>query len=277
MNSGIRWLPVAAALCAAGLSSSLARGGQDGIAERHLRNIRQLTFGGENAEAYFSPDGTRLIFQSTREGHACDQIYTMKIDGSDVHRVSTGTGRTTCGYFYPGGKDILFASTHKAGADCPPKPSYERGYVWPIYDGYDIYRANADGTNLRPLTTSPGYDAEATIAPDGVIAFTSVRDGDMEIYTMKADGTDVHRLTQQPGAGRRAVLLVGRKAHRLPRPPADAGSGADRLPGAAEGAPLAADEARALRDGSRRREREAQSRASARRASRRHGTPTESA
>src|SRR3954454_15734455 len=147
--------------------------------ERHLRNIRQLTSGGENAEAYFSPDGTRLIFQSTRDNVPCDQIFTMKIDGSDVHRVSTGAGRTTCGYFYPGGKEILFASTHKAGAACPPKPSYARGYVWPIYDGYDLYRANADGTGLRPLTETPGYDAEATIAPDGTIAFTSVRDGDM--------------------------------------------------------------------------------------------------
>ena len=168
-------------------------------AERHLRNIRQLTFGGENAEAYFSPDGTRLIFQSTREGVPCDQIFNMKIDGSDLKRVSTGTGRTTCGYFYPGGKEILFASTHKAGEACPPKPTYERGYVWPIYDGYDIYRANADGSGLRPLTTTPGYDAEATIAPDGVIAFTSVRDGDMEIYTMNADGSGVRRLTSSPG------------------------------------------------------------------------------
>jgi Tol biopolymer transport system component len=168
-------------------------------AERHLRNLRQLTFGGENAEAYFSSDGSRLIFQSTRGGAGCDQIFTMKIDGSDVHRVSAGTGRTTCGYYYPGDREILFASTHKAGADCPPKPSYEHGYVWPIYDGYDIYRANPDGTNLRPLTTTPGYDAEATIAPDGLIAFTSVRDGDMEIYTMKADGSDVKRLTRSPG------------------------------------------------------------------------------
>ena len=168
-------------------------------AERHLRNIRQLTFGGENAEAYFSPDGTRLIFQSTRDGVACDQIFTMKIDGSDLKRVSTGTGRTTCGYFYPDGKEILFASTHKAGEACPPKPTYERGYVWPIYDGYDIYRANADGSNLHPLTTTPGYDAEATIAPDGVIAFTSVRDGDMEVYTMNGDGSGVRRLTNSPG------------------------------------------------------------------------------
>ena len=168
-------------------------------AERHLRNIRQLTFGGENAEAYFSSDGTRLIFQSTREGNPCDQIFTMKIDGSDLKRVSTGTGRTTCGYYYPGGKDILFASTHKTSEACPPKPSFERGYVWPIYAGYDIYRANPDGSNLRPLTTTPGYDAEATIAPDGTIAFTSVRDGDMEIYTMRADGTGVKRLTNNPG------------------------------------------------------------------------------
>ena len=168
-------------------------------AERHLRNIRQLTFGGENAEAYFSSDGARLIFQSTRDGNPCDQIFTMKIDGSDLKRVSTGTGRTTCGYYYPGGKDILFASTHKASEACPPKPSFERGYVWPIYEGYDIYRANPDGSNLRPLTTTPGYDAEATIAPDGTIAFTSVRDGDMEIYTMRADGTGVKRLTNNPG------------------------------------------------------------------------------
>jgi TolB protein len=168
-------------------------------AEPHFRNIRQLTFGGENAEAYFSPDGSRVIFQSTREGVPCDQIFTMKLDGSDLKRVSTGTGRTTCGYFYPGGKEILFASTHKTNAACPPKPSFERGYVWPIYDGYDIYRANADGTNLRQLTTSPGYDAEATMAPDGTIVFTSVRDGDMEIYSMRGDGSGVKRLTNNPG------------------------------------------------------------------------------
>jgi TolB protein len=167
--------------------------------ERHLKNIRQLTHGGENAEAYFSFDGSRLIFQSTRDGYACDQIYSMKIDGTDLKRVSTGTGRTTCSYFYPGGKEILFASTHEASQDCPPKPSFARGYVWPIYVGYDIYRANADGSKLTPLTRTPGYDAEATIAPDGGIVFTSVRDGDMEIYSMKADGSDVKRLTNRPG------------------------------------------------------------------------------
>jgi TolB protein len=170
-----------------------------GGAERHLRNIRQLTEGGENAEAYFSHDGARLIYQSTRPDYPCDQIYSMKIDGTDKRRVSTGTGRTTCSYYYPSGHQILFASTHEASASCPPKPSYDKGYVWPIYSSYDIYRAEADGSKLTPLTRTPGYDAEATIAPDGLIVFTSVRDGDMEIYSMKADGSDVHRLTSRPG------------------------------------------------------------------------------
>jgi TolB protein len=167
--------------------------------EKHLANIRQLTFGGENAEAYFSTDGARLIFQSTRSGYPCDQIYTIKIDGTDERRVSSGAGRTTCGYFYPGGKEILYASTHEAARECPPRPSYARGYVWPIYDGYDIYRAKADGSSLTPLTRTSGYDAEATIAPDGRIVFTSTRDGDMEIYSMNADGSDVRRLTNRPG------------------------------------------------------------------------------
>ena len=167
--------------------------------ERHLANLRQLTFGGENAEAYFSFDGSQLIFQSTRAGVACDQMFTMRVDGSDVKRVSTGRGRTTCGYFYPDGKSILYASTHLGGDACPPAPSFDQGYVWPVYASYDIFRADPDGSNLRPLTTTAGYDAEATIGPDGRIVFTSVRDGDMEIYSMNADGTDVRRLTNRPG------------------------------------------------------------------------------
>src|SRR5258706_9874901 len=135
-------------------------------AERHLRNIRQLTSGGENAEAYFSPDGTHLIFQSTREGYPCDQIYTMKIDGTDLKRVSTGTGRTTCGYFYPGGKDILFASTHKAAAACPPKPSYERGYVWPIYGGgYNFPPQAPPPQPPPPPPTPPGQAGGAPPPP----------------------------------------------------------------------------------------------------------------
>ena len=167
--------------------------------ESHLTDIKQLTFGGENAEAYFSSDGGRLVFQATRADYPCDQIFTMRTDGSEVRRVSTGKGRTTCGYFYPGGKELLFASTHEASPECPPRPSFARGYVWPIYPGYEIYKGNPDGSNLRPLTKSPGYDAEATIAPDGLIVFTSVRDGDMEIYSMNADGTGVRRLTTRPG------------------------------------------------------------------------------
>jgi len=168
--------------------------------EKHLANIRQLTFGGENAEAYFSADGARLIFQSHRPPEtSCDQQYTMKIDGSDVRRVSNGTGRVTCGYFYPDGQRIVYASTHLGGAACPPNPSMARGYVWPIYATYDIFRANADGSGATRLTSTPGYDAEATIGPDGRIVFTSVRDGDMEIYSMKGDGTDVKRLTHRAG------------------------------------------------------------------------------
>src|SRR5205807_632194 len=169
--------------------------------ERHLVNIRQLTSGGENAEAYFSPDGKQLIFQSNKGGtspDACDQMFTMNADGSNRHRVSNG-GRTTCGYFYPDGQSILYASTHLASAACPPRPSYEHGYVWPVYASYDIFRAKSDGSNLQRLTTTPGYDAEATIGPDGRIVFTSVRDGDMEIYSMNGDGSDVRRLTNRPG------------------------------------------------------------------------------
>jgi TolB protein len=189
----------AAAVVFATLVSARQAPDPAGSVERHLRNIRQLTHGGENAEAYFSPDGQRLVFQSTRQGVPCDQIFTMKVDGSDERRVSPGTGRTTCGYSSPGSGDIVFASTHDAAAACPPKPSFSRGYVWPIYDGYEIYRAKADGTGLTRLTNSPGYDAEATIAPDGLVTFTSVRDGDMEIYTMKGDGSEVRRLTNRPG------------------------------------------------------------------------------
>jgi Tol biopolymer transport system component len=167
--------------------------------ERHLRNIKQLTNGGENAEAYFSFDGARLSFQSTRDGHACDQIYSMKIDGSDLHMISTGKGRTTCSFYYPDGKHMLYASTHLAGDACPTMPDVGPVYAWGVFAGYDIFRADADGTNLVRLTNTPGYDAEGTIAKDGRVVFTSVRDGDMEIYSMNGDGTDVRRLTHLPG------------------------------------------------------------------------------
>ena len=162
-------------------------------------NVRQLTSGGENAEAYFSPDGRQLIYQ-TNPGTpgTCDQIFTMNVDGSNKRQLSKG-GRTTCGYFFPDGKSIVYASTHLGSAECPPRPSFARGYVWPIYASYDIFRAAPDGSSPQRLTSTPGYDAEATIGPDGRIVFTSVRDGDMEIYSMNGDGSDVRRLTNRPG------------------------------------------------------------------------------
>ena len=168
--------------------------------EKHLRGVRQLSFGGENAEAYFSGDGRQLIFQSKRDGRPCDQIYEMNADGSDVRMVSTGKGRTTCSYFFPSGKRILFSSTHLASADCPPSPDYSHGYVWAIYPSYDIFTAKPDGSDLKQLTTTPGYDAESTFSVDGrKIVFTSMRDGDLDIYTMDADGKNVKRLTNELG------------------------------------------------------------------------------
>ncbi len=168
--------------------------------EKRLRNLRQLTFDGENAEAYFSADDRRLIFQGHAGEENCDQMYVMDVVGGQPLPVSTGQGRTTCGYFFPDGKRILYSSTHLAGAACPPKPDYSRGYVWPLYDGYDVFTAHADGSGLARLTASPGYDAEATISRDGQkIVFTSVRDGDLDLYTMNADGGNVKRLTHQLG------------------------------------------------------------------------------
>lgn len=168
--------------------------------ERHLSKIKQLTFGGQNAEAYFSADGKKLIFQSTRPPFECDQIFTMNVDGSDVRLVSTGKGRTTCGFLSPDGKSLIYASTHPAGERCPPRPDPSRGYVWPIYPGYDIFKATLDGSKLIRLTNSPGYDAEAAFSPDGKkIVFTSLRDGDLDLYLMNADGTGLKRLTTERG------------------------------------------------------------------------------
>lgn len=168
--------------------------------EKRLQNIKQLTFGGENAEAYFSPDGKRLIFQSKRDNRPCDQIYTMNIDGSNVRMVSSGEGRTTCSYFFKGGKKILYGSTHLGAKECPPNPDFSKGYVWAIYPTYDIFTANADGTNIKQLTKTAGYDAEATVSPDGKkIIFTSMRDGDLDLYVMDTNGKNVKRLTDELG------------------------------------------------------------------------------
>jgi len=173
--------------------------------QTHLKNVRQLTFGGQNAEAYFSADDKQLIFQHQGAGVPCDQIYSIPVataDGKTAARklLSTGKGRTTCSYFFPDGKRLLFSSTHAASADCPPKPDYSRGYVWPIYDSYRIYTANPDGSDLKLLTDAPGYNAEATITRDGKhIVFTSTRNGDLDIYTMDADGKNVKQLTHELG------------------------------------------------------------------------------
>ena len=168
--------------------------------ESHLRNIRQLTHGGTNAEAYFSPDGKRLIFQSTRDPYKCDQIFTMNSDGSNLRRVSTGKGRTTCAYFTPDGKRIIYASTHLGSPDCPPAADRSAGYVWALYKDFDIFSANPDGTDMKRLTSSAGYDAEATISPDGKkIIFTSTRDGDIDLYEMNIDGSNPRRLTNELG------------------------------------------------------------------------------
>jgi Tol biopolymer transport system component len=186
-------------------SSASAQGAQSELRdsrEAHLADIRQLTFGGENAEAYWSPDGQSLIFQSARPPFECDQIFRMAADGSgEPELLSTGKGRTTCAYFtYPEAERILYASTHAADPACPPNPDRSQGYVWPIYSTYEIYSALPDGSDLKALTDNDAYDAEATLCPrDGTILFTSMRDGDLDLYRMNPDGSDVVRLTDTPG------------------------------------------------------------------------------
>ncbi len=198
-RSRARSLAGAALLAALGCARPAPRPAAPDLAlpgERHLRNVRQLTFGGENAEAYFSFDGRSLVFQSTRDGHACDQEYVMAVDGTGVHQVSRGAGRTTCGYFLPGDRRILYAAT--PGPECPPPPDMSQGYVWALHD-YDLVVADADGSNPRPLAPAPGYDAEATVSRDGWIVFTSTRDGDLELYKMREDGSELTRLTRTLG------------------------------------------------------------------------------
>lgn len=169
--------------------------------EKHLKDIRQLTFGGENAEAYFSPDGKNLIYQSTAERGGCDQQYIVDLGTGETKMVSSGKGRTTCGYFrYPQGDRILYASTEAADASCPPPPDRSRGYIWGVYPSFDIYVANTDGSGRKRITETPGYDAEATWChKGGKILFTSVRDGDLDLYEMNESGGDVKRITSTPG------------------------------------------------------------------------------
>lgn len=177
--------------------------------ERHLLNIRQLTFGGDNAEAYFSPDGTKLAFQSNYAGwgHQCDQIHALTITsaGDSSYRppmISTGKGRTTCSYYMPNNRHILYGSTHEAGEECPPPPPArpDRKYLWQVLPTYDIYVADESGKVVKKLTDTPGYDAEGTVSPNGdKIVFTSDRSGDLELWTMNIDGTDQRQVTNALG------------------------------------------------------------------------------
>ena len=169
--------------------------------EGHLADLLMLTHGGQNAEAYWSPDSRQLIFQSTRPPFECDQIFRMAADGSGAPAlVSTGKGRTTCAYFMPDGQRVLYSSTHAAGDACPPAADRSRGYVWAVYPTYDIWTARPDGSDLRRLTDNHAYDAETTVCSrDGSLLFTSDRDGDLDLYRMDADGSHVQRLTSTPG------------------------------------------------------------------------------
>jgi Tol biopolymer transport system component len=168
--------------------------------EGHLANVRQLTFGGQNAEAYFSYDGRELIFQSTRGDLACDAIYRMDIDGSHQRMVSSGEGATTCSFISPDNSHIIYASTHLGGVECPPKPDMSQGYVWALYDSYDIFRAAPNGGSVVRLTDTPGYDAEGVYSPNGhKIIFTSLRTGDLELFMMNPDGSGIEQLTDMPG------------------------------------------------------------------------------
>lgn len=171
--------------------------------ERHLRNLRQLTFGGENAEAYFAQDGRHLIMQSTTAQDRCDQIYSLEVPiGSaalaPLRPISQGHGRNTCSYYFPDNSRVLFASTRHNGDGCPPTPDRSKGYVWPLYN-YQIYTARPDGSDAKRLISSGNYDAEATVCKDGSVVFTSDRDGDLELYRMKLDGSGLVRLTNAPG------------------------------------------------------------------------------
>jgi TolB protein len=195
------------ALCALSLGLVSA---QDSSESRHLKNIKQLSFGGDNAEAYFSFDDKNLSCQVTNPawGLQCDQIFNFDIakaaKDTSYHppMVSTGKGRTTCSFFLPDGKHILYASTHLGADSCPPKPAQraDHKYLWPIYADFDIFVADLSGKITKQLTNTKGYDAEATISPDGKkIVFTSIRSGDLEIYTMNIDGSNVKQITNELG------------------------------------------------------------------------------
>jgi len=173
----------------------------------HLTNLNQLTGGGQNAEAYWAPDGKRLVFQSTRDGVECDQIFVMNDDGSNQKMVSTGKGRTTCGYFLKDNRHVVYASTHERDPKCPPAADRSKGYVWAVYPGYDIFLATDGGKIEKKLTDADGYDAEATVNwKTNRIVYTSMSSGDLDMWTMKPDGSAKKRITQTEGYDGGAVF-----------------------------------------------------------------------
>jgi len=177
------------------------KNGEGPFVDRYMKNVTQLTFDGDNGEAYFSRDDSKLIYQSNRSGYACDKIWVMNTDGSDKRRVSPDHGANTCSFFFPDIQKIVFASTSHLPGDCPLRPDMPQGasYVWPLYP-YDIFLANADGSGLKKITDNPKYDAEPIVSSDGKqIVFGSQRDGDFDIYIMDADGRHVRRLTERVG------------------------------------------------------------------------------
>ena len=206
----IRFLPL---ICLIGLINACKTAEKPGFIthykqEKHLKNIRQLTFGGDNAEAYWSFDNKNLVFQSNNKGWGlkCDQIFTMKAEQPTKTKggayptpqmLSTGNGRTTCAYYMPDNKSIIYASTHKYHTDCPAEAERTHGaYVWKLYPEFDIYQADLKGNIIKTLTNTTGYDAEATVSPDGKkIVFTSTRTGDPELFTMNLDGSEVKQVT----------------------------------------------------------------------------------
>jgi Tol biopolymer transport system component len=168
---------------------------------KHITNLKQITTqGGQNAEAYWSPDGKRLIFQWTPEDAKCDQEYIMNADGSNLHRISNGKGATTCGFFLPDNKTVLYASTHEGGDTCPPPADHSKGYVWAVYPSYDVYLADDTGKMIKKLTTAAGYDAEATVNfKTKKIIYTSMASGDLDLWTMNLDGGGKKRITTAEG------------------------------------------------------------------------------
>ncbi|MFT6755593.1 MAG: TolB protein [Urechidicola sp.] len=175
--------------------------------EKHFKSLKQLTFGGDNAEAYWSFDDKQIIFQSNNKewNVACDQMFLMNVGETFENKIppmlSTGKGRTTCAYFLPDNKHIIYSSTHEGSEKCPETPIRQNGkYIWPIYDSYDIYVADLEGNIVNKLTDEKGYDAEPTVSPMGdKIVFTSTRSGDIELYTMNIDGSDVKQITSELG------------------------------------------------------------------------------